>query len=361
MTAHPAQSNRETGAAADVLRIVAAARRRVRTVSLLRLVAIAAPAGVATGAALALAGWAPGWTAAALGAAGAAGAVAWAVAHTPAPATVARLLDARLGLRDRVAAALQLHDTGGPIASLVARDAAARLASIRLTALFPLTFGREPAVALALAAALVAWLASSGAYRAAPAREASSGERASEGREAGARAPGASRAAGTGGARDTAARRVVSPSAEPRSNDARSGDAPRTAGAAMAPGARQAGQPPRAAALGQPASPAAIGQPAAAATAPTGATARTARGGAAGATAPAGLSAGAGGAVPGASLVADDAAGSTPQGLARSYATARANAEAALARDVIPPDHRDHVRAYFRALPSQPTGAGGSR
>ena len=33
----------------------------------------------------------------------------------------------------------------------------------------------------------------------------------------------------------------------------------------------------------------------------------------------------------------------------RSLRAARANAEAALARDVIPPDYRDHVRAYFRA------------
>jgi hypothetical protein len=44
-----------------------------------------------------------------------------------------------------------------------------------------------------------------------------------------------------------------------------------------------------------------------------------------------------------------------------SFTTARANAEAALARDVIPPDYRDHVRAYFRTFPSRPTGTGGSR
>jgi hypothetical protein len=51
----------------------------------------------------------------------------------------------------------------------------------------------------------------------------------------------------------------------------------------------------------------------------------------------------------------------SPQALAGSSATARANAEAALARDVIPPDYRDHVRAYFRTLPARPAGTGGSR
>jgi hypothetical protein len=44
---------------------------------------------------------------------------------------------------------------------------------------------------------------------------------------------------------------------------------------------------------------------------------------------------------------------------AASYRTARASAEAALARDVIPPDYRDHVRAYFRAI--GPGGPGGTR
>jgi hypothetical protein len=46
--------------------------------------------------------------------------------------------------------------------------------------------------------------------------------------------------------------------------------------------------------------------------------------------------------------------------LASSLGVARTQAEAALARDVIPPDHRDHVRAYFRAIGAG-APAGGSR
>ena len=361
MTAHLDDSPREP--AADVLRAVAAARRRVRTVSMVRLATIAGPAGVAVGAALALTGRAPAWTAAALGAAGAAGAMAWAAGHTPAPAAVARLLDARLGLKDRVAAALQLHDTGGPIAALVARDAAARLAPVRLTALFPLTLGRGPAVATALAAALVAWLASSGGDGGvAPGRDASTEGRASDGRQADGQAPGASRAARTGQDPEAAAPRAPSLAREPRPGDTSGGEAAREARGEAAPGARQVGQPPTPAPSGPPVNPGENRQQAAATTGPSGTTARTASGGAAaGAPANGRLSAGAGGATPGSSLAMTDAAGSAPQALAESYAAARANAEAALARDVIPPDHRDHVRAYFRTLPARPAGTGGSR
>lgn len=366
MTAHLDNSPNE--AAADVLRAVAAARRRVRTVSMVRLAAIAGPAGVAMGAALALTGRAPAWTAAALGAAGVAGAMAWAAGHTPAPAAVARLLDARLGLRDRVAAALQLHDTGGPIAALVARDAAARLAPVRLTVLFPLTLGRGPAVATALAAAVVAWLASSGAdRRVAPGRDASTEGRASDGREAGGRARGASRAARTVQDPEAAAPRAAALAREPRRGETSGGEAAREARGVTAPGARQAGQPPTPAPSESPVNPGANRQPAAATAGSSGTTARTASGGAAaGAPANGGLSAGAGGATPGSSLAATHAGGGpdpgvSPQALAGSSATARANAEAALARDVIPPDYRDHVRAYFRTLPARPAGTGGSR
>jgi len=49
-----------------------------------------------------------------------------------------------------------------------------------------------------------------------------------------------------------------------------------------------------------------------------------------------------------------------PQTSAAAYRAARASAEAALGRDVIPPDYRDHVRAYFSALPSS-ASPGGAR
>ena len=72
------------------------------------------------------------------------------------------------------------------------------------------------------------------------------------------------------------------------------------------------------------------------------------------------MSAGAGGAAPGNRLASPGSEPAAPVATV-SYRAARANAEAALARDVIPPDYRDHVRAYFRALPSPSTSAGGTR
>jgi hypothetical protein len=71
------------------------------------------------------------------------------------------------------------------------------------------------------------------------------------------------------------------------------------------------------------------------------------------------LAAGAGGAAPGNGLASPGSEPAAPV-VTVSFRAARANAEAALARDVIPPDHRDHVRAYFRALSSPYTGAGGT-
>jgi hypothetical protein len=72
------------------------------------------------------------------------------------------------------------------------------------------------------------------------------------------------------------------------------------------------------------------------------------------------MSAGAGGAAPGNGLASPGSEPAAPVATV-SYRAARANAEAALARDVIPPDYRDHVRAYFRALPAPYTTAGGTR
>jgi hypothetical protein len=349
-------------ATADVLRAVGAARRRMRTVSMLRLAAIAAPAGVTIGATLALAGWAPAWTSGALGVLGAAAATAWAAARTPSQAAVARLLDARLGLRDRVAAALQLQPTGGPIAALVARDAAARLAPVRMTALFPLAIGRLPALTIAVAVASMAWLASSdraGGPAAVPMQSAA-GDPA--GASAGSPARGGSRGVSpTAPSQSTGSWSTPRAAESPTRNggsDGR-GDATREAFAPAASplGPRAAPRPAEATPAPSASAPGGSRQ-AAAAPASAGTTGRTGRGGAGGGAAGKAVRPGAGGAAPGNALAATggDAAVPAP---AASYRAARANAEAALARDVIPPDYRDHVRAYFRAI--GPVGPGGTR
>jgi hypothetical protein len=69
------------------------------------------------------------------------------------------------------------------------------------------------------------------------------------------------------------------------------------------------------------------------------------------------MTSGAGGAT-GQALAAAPGAGTIP--LATSLGAARTQAEAALVRDMIPPDHREHVRAYFRAIATEPP-PGGSR
>src|SRR5262249_54580239 len=81
---------------------------------------------------------------------------------------------------------------------------------------------------------------------------------------------------------------------------------------------------------------------------------KTSANGSAAGQAPAGtLAAGAGGAAAGTAPVDGDrdALGNAEARVTiqrpASIAAARAGAEAALARDVIPPDYRDHVRAYF--------------
>jgi hypothetical protein len=358
MTVRPAfESPREPEGDA-ILRAVGTARRRLRTVSALRLGAVAAPGGVALGAGLALAGWAPWWTAAALGALGAAGAAAWAATHTPTVTTVARILDAHLELRDRVSAALQLRQTGGPVAALVARDAAARLAPVDLTALFPLAIGRAPAVATAVAVAMVAWLAAGGVDRRGPATAATSSDgSASESSEPGARARAGARAAAPEPARQPAGQRSVR---ETRAPGRAPTDGDTTSRAASDASSRPALTDPRPTAGDQerPVSRLAETQQAAAASMASAATGASGRGGAAaGRTTGGAMTSGAGGAS-GQALAASPGGGTIP--LAASLGAARTQAEAALARDVIPPDHREHVRAYFRAIATEP-GRGGSR
>jgi hypothetical protein len=340
-----------------VARAVAAARHRLRTVAMLQHAAIAGPGGVTAGAALAIAGWAPVWAPAALGLLAAAGAATWSAAHTPSPAAVARILDTRLGLRDRVAAALQLQPAGGPIASLVARDAAARLGRLDTAALFPLGFDRAAAASLTVAAAMVAWLAAAGGPRP-DARVVSGGDSAaSDSGGAAGRAAGGSRAA-TAQGEQAGGQRFGAPAQEPRRGSTPGETAAREASAA--PAVAQSVAAPAAGASQQTSSSAAGGQSAPSPGADG--AGRAGRGGsAAGRAATGALAAGAGGAAPGNALATTSIDGAAAAPLQKSYSAARAGAEAALARDVIPPDYRDHVRAYFRALPATGTGTGGSR
>ena len=285
-------------------------------------------------------------------------ALAWATAHTPPPEVIARMLDARLGFRDRVSAALQLQPIGGPIATLVARDAAARLASFNPAALFPLTFGRTPVVTLAVAVAMAAWLASSRVDDGrAPARAASTDGGASESGEAGEPAREASSAAGSNPGRPATGGRPAVVRREPATGE-RNGTTPSADGpGAQARGALPIERSPAADATGRPVNRSPTNQPAAATPVASTATGTAARGGsAAGRAANGGLSTGAGGAAPGNAFAAPSGAEAVPRPLITWSGVARANAEAALARDVIPPDYRD---ARARLLPGD--GAGGSR
>ena len=364
MTVRPVQASPHDAAVDAVVMAVDAARRRLRIVSALQLSALAVPAGVALGAALSVAGWAPLWTAAALAVFGATAAAVWAAGHTPSIDSVARTLDTRLGLRDRVAAALQLRQTGGPIATLVARDAAARLAPVNVTTLFPLALGRAPAVALTVAVALVAWDLATGTGRSrTPVTTPTATSESANTTETPRRAPEGSRAAAETGQPDSQPRPVETTS-QPRNDPQRAGDS--ASAATAVPGLRQPAAPTATESTGRSTS-AARHQQAESAPAASTAGGRGGRGGSAAGLTPRGPSlAGAGGA----------AAGNEPRDFARgrlasagrdlplsasSLAAARASAEAALGRDVIPPDYRDHVRAYFSALPSSGTVAGGAR
>ena len=302
MTVRPAQeSPHDADAAVDaVVRNVAAARRRLRVVGALKLAALAVPGGVALGAALSVAGWAPLWTAASLAVVGAAAAAAWAAAHTPSADSVARTLDTRLGLRDRVAAALQLQRTGGPIATLVARDAAARLAPVNVTTLFPLALGRAPAVALTIAVALVAWDLSGGTGGSrTPVTTPTPTNESADTSETSRRVPEGSRSAAEAGRPDSQPRPAETTS-QPRTDRQRAGDA--ASEATALPGPRQPAAPAATESTGRSTS-AARNQQAESAPAASTAGARGGRGGSTAGLTPGGPSlAGAGGAAPGNAL-----------------------------------------------------------
>jgi hypothetical protein len=332
-----------------LVRAVAAARRRLRFVTTLRLVAIAGPSGVAAGAAVALAGWAPAWAPVATGLLGAVAATAWGSARTPPPATVARILDAHLELKDRVAAALQLRESSGPIAALVARDAMARLAGIKLQTLFPVTIDRAPAIATAAAVAMSAWLVSSSTG---PARSTVPGPRAGSSLPSDTNnrpGRGNARASKADSSEQGASQRGPTSAGEPRRAD--TGDQPpREAGLASDAGTAVRTPIPASDTPGGAPTPAPRNVDAGSTTSPAATPTRSGGAGPAGQTPSGAITAGAGGAAPGSAPVdiAGDALGAgATQRSAASYRAARVGAEAALARDVIPPDYREHVRAYF--------------
>lgn len=350
MTRRAVSHSAHDAAGEDVLRAVSAARKRLRLVTTLRRAAIAGPSGVAAGAACALAGWMPAWTPIAAGVLGAAAATAWGAARTPSSATVARILDAHLELKDRVSAALQLRESGGPIAALVARDAMARLTGINLRTLFPITIDRAAAIATAAAVAMSAWLLTSGIDTAGPSGLPTSAA-GSGSNDAGTPARGTTRSSAAGSGEQTASQRRATTAREPRQRGS-DNQPPREAGLASDAGASIR-------------TPAAGGDTSGAATsgardsdgASTPSAPTTARNGAAGSATgqtPIGaVAAGAGGAAP--DNVPLDSARDVPgntvtQRSAASYHAARVAAEAALARDVIPPDYREHVRAYFNVV-----------
>ena len=335
----------------EVAAIVAAARSRVRLVVLVRTASVAVPASVAAGAGLALSGVAPDWLPVVLGAGAFAGAALWAVRHTPALPAVAGRLDAALGLRDRVAAAVQLRGDETPIAALVRRDAGARLAGVRLGTVFPMTAARPSAALVALAAGLSAWLAWTGSGLTAPQRSAAPGLRSAgaSGSNAGGRQ---GPATGTRSAAEETARAAADPSTDVR----REPNQALATGVADAAPRPAGGAPPAtdvSAARGRPPLPA----PARAGLAEAAAPATTAGGGARSGTpgssahaAPSLEARGAGGVSRGGALAEAESRAPAPILTSDGYAAARANAEAALARDVIPPAYRDDVRAYFRTL-----------
>jgi hypothetical protein len=344
-----------------VAAVVAAARNRLRYLLFVRDVVVAAPAGIATGAAMTLAGLAPSWLPIALGVAGTVAAVARAVVRTPSTAATAARLDAALGLKDRVSATLQMRGSDAAMAPLVARDAARRLEGLQISSVFPIDARKPAAAALVpLAAALSVWLMWSGGPIANRADEPSASERrAGAGNAAAGRGVSSSRGAGTNAARPEAVTAAERVDHEPKAGTTREGRS-------GVPGASLAQTTARDTAITTPSAPAAAiargttgveraaqargGNSAAAANGSTG----TPRG--AGTGPVTSTVDGSGGVARGGALTAPEAAAAAPPLSAARLAAARTGAEAAVARDAVPPAYRDDVRAYFRAI-----APGGSR
>ena len=388
--------------AAIVIGALGATRRRIRLTLRVRAASVAGPAGIAIGAAgalLPLGG--PLWLPLLLGSAGLAGAAAWAISRTPTLGNTASALDTTLDLRDRTAAAYQLHGSASPVARLVVHDAARRLATLSVATAFPFAVPRAALILAPLAVMLATALAWP-----LPAQDRAQRGIAS-GAGAGTQQP-APNSNGAATARDTAAgnsaardadgtrRASESPEASPPPQPpgrARNPDGPGprpddtpSRGGQMAIRGRDAAPPtsreertdeqqPRA---GGPAPAPPTYRDAAIAAAAAAAASQEGRGfrnptrspqagpvvsGRGGRGAPdadaipsANAARGAGGVSQGA-LTALPRLASTgfttspaPAGLTTRYGVARAEAEAALTRDMVPPDLRGYVREYFRAI-----------
>ncbi|HEX3646307.1 MAG TPA: hypothetical protein VHT95_11920 [Vicinamibacterales bacterium] len=148
-------------------------RWRLTFVAAVRYAGITLPIAVVTSEAVALVGRPGPATLALLTAAtiGVALAAAFAAATVGAPslAVAARAVDRRLRLQDRMVTALQVADDGDPMATLVLRDAASRVAGLSASQTFPLeppahfraivagAVSISVALAIAAAAAAPAW------------------------------------------------------------------------------------------------------------------------------------------------------------------------------------------------------------
>jgi hypothetical protein len=334
-----------------VAAVVAAARRRLRFVLAVHAASLAVPGSIAAGAAIAIAGAAPWWTSIVLGAGAVAGSAVWAALRTPTVAAVAGQLDAALGLRDRVTAAQQLRGSTAPIAALVSRDAAARLAGVRPAAVFPLALARAAVPISALAVALSGWLAVSGRAVTNPRSAVGVPRTTSTGASDDGRAI---RQAGTGSVTGVSSRGITaSPdaAATARENGGQT-ETNRHPENGAAPARAESESPSVATRSSARVAPSDLAgtTPQASGSAAAAAAARSASLGSAAGAVPTHDATGAGGVSRGGALTPVDAGEPSVPVSADRYAAARAGAEAALARDVIPPAYRDDVRAYFRTL-----------
>ena len=142
--------------AAAVLNRLERARARIAVGLLVRTLGWCCTVAALAGAAGLLTGALPPsavWMAAPAALVAATAAVAF---RYPTRRTAAAMLDARLGLDDRAAAALSVLDAADPFSRLVVRDAAVRLSGVRLATAFPLHVDRPAACGAASMAMLAA-------------------------------------------------------------------------------------------------------------------------------------------------------------------------------------------------------------
>lgn len=343
---------------------------RTRLTRLARVLSLALP--VVSGA-VALAAWAAIAPPVDLAIAAAVALIATAattVARAPTLSTVAADLDVRLALADRLSTAVRMLSRGDAVAGAIVKDAAARLSSPAVTDALP--YRAHPRAGLAWLAALacaVLWAAgpssasrttragdsgrtiASGAAVANP--DAPVSRETAPSPDAPAVAPRVPEAAAPATAGADARRRDAGASDDRPSGD--SAAATRAAQTGTNPAPSEAPAPGRRGGRSDSAESGRAGAGSEASTAGAGrsapAAATAARAG--GAPATGAVSNGAGGVRRG-TLTAAEGADVRPTSGARvsaaMLAAARANAEAAIAHDDIPPRHRAYLRDYYRAV-----------